>query len=96
MYCIYITTNRHRTVLYTGISNNLPRRLAEHEQQLKPDCFTSKYRAWHCIYFEQYDDIDTALNREKEIKGWRRAKKIALIEAFNPSWRFLNGEILQG
>lgn len=94
MYYIYITTNLHRTVLYIGVTNNIIRRLSEHELKIDSACFTAKYNAFYCIYFEQYDDIYTALCREKTLKGWRREKKIALIETVNPAWRFLNKEII--
>ena len=99
-YYIYITTNPARTVLYTGITNDLDRRLQEHLDDNMNDrkTFAGKYFCYNLIYYEWYSDIRTAIGREKEIKGWIRAKKEKLIESFNPAWRFLNDpqEIAKG
>jgi len=81
-------TNKSKT-LYTGITNNLQRRVYEHKQKLIPG-FTSKYDINQLIYYEITSDINVALSREKQIKGWLRSKKIALIESVNPEWRDLN------
>ena len=89
-YYIYIITNLHKTVLYTGVTNNLERRLMEHRQG-KADSFTSKYKAYHLLYYEEFMDIRMAIAREKEIKGWRREKKEKLIATTNPNWDFLSG-----
>ncbi|GIK43025.1 MAG: nuclease [Chloroflexota bacterium] len=83
-------TNRSRT-LYTGVTNNLERRVYEHKRKLVPG-FTSKYNITQLVYFEETPDIKTALAREKQIKGWVRAKKIALIESMNPAWIDLSAE----
>ena len=85
MYYIYILTNRHNKVLYTGVTNDLKRRVFEHKNKLT-EGFTKKYNVDKLVYFEIFKDIRTALNREKEIKGWLRAKKLALIEEKNPNW----------
>ena len=87
-YYVYILTNRSGT-LYTGITNNLERRTAEHKRGTG-SAFTRKYRITRLVYFEATDDVNAAIAREKQIKGWLRAKKIALIEAENPSWRDLS------
>ncbi len=87
-YYVYIMTNKSKT-LYTGITNNLQRRVYEHKQKLIPG-FTSKYNINQLVYYEITSDINVALSREKQIKGWLRSKKIALIESVNPEWRDLN------
>lgn len=93
-YYIYILTNAHHTVLYTGVTNNLERRCNEHKQK-KIKGFTQKYNVDKLIYFEQFDFIDLAIAREKQIKGYSRAKKLELINQFNKEWKELysTGEI---
>ena len=83
-YCVYILASRSR-VLYTGVTNDLARRVREHKQGLIPG-FTQKYRVTRLVYFEEFGDIRDAIAREKQIKGWVRARKLALIEAHNPTW----------
>ncbi|NLW51558.1 MAG: GIY-YIG nuclease family protein [Candidatus Brocadiaceae bacterium] len=83
-YYVYIMTNRSGT-LYTGVTNNLGRRVAEHKSHAIPG-FTRKYRIDRLVYFESTNDVKDAIAREKQIKGWLRAKKIALIESMNPEW----------
>jgi putative endonuclease len=90
-YYVYIMTNRSKT-LYTGITNNLQRRVYEHKQKLIP-AFTSKYNINQLVFYEITSDINVALSREKQIKGWLRSKKIALIESMNPEWRDLSGDL---
>jgi putative endonuclease len=87
---VYILTNASwvRT-LYIGVTADLPRRLAEHRSGLV-DGFSSKYRCRRLVYFEGFGDIRDAITREKQLKGWRRARKLELIEAFNPSWHDLS------
>jgi putative endonuclease len=87
-YFAYIMASRSG-VLYTGITNDLKRRVSEHKAGKVPG-FTSKYRVTQLVYFERYTDVREAIAREKEIKGWRRAKKIALLETLNPEWRDLS------
>jgi putative endonuclease len=89
-YFVYIMTNRSRT-LYTGVTNDLMRRVQEHKQKLIPG-FTKKYNITKLVYFEETTDIQAAIQREKQIKGWLRAKKIALIESINPQWQDLSAE----
>ena len=83
-------TNRSRT-LYTGVTNNLERRVYEHKQKLIPG-FTQKYNITMLAYYEETPDVRVAIAREKQIKGWLRSKKIALIETLNPIWEDLSAE----
>jgi len=89
-YYVYIMTNKSRT-LYTGVTNNLMRRVHEHKNKLVPG-FTSKYNIKLLVYFESTSDVNEAILREKHIKGWLRAKKIKLIESMNPEWKDLSEE----
>ena len=92
LYYVYILTNTRHTVLYTGVTNDLERRCFEHKQKIIKG-FTNKYNVDKLIYFEQFDFIDLAIAREKQIKGYSRAKKKALVEQFNKEWKELyNGE----
>ena len=94
-YFVYILTNVNRTVLYIGVTNDLFTRLREHylDSQTSKRHFTGKYNVFYLIYWERYDNINDDIDREKELKGWRRSKKVDLINSFNPSWKFLNDEI---
>lgn len=87
-YYVYIMTNKSRT-LYTGVTNDLERRVYEHKQKLVPG-FTAKYNITRLVYFEVTQDVQAAITREKQIKGWLRSKKIALIESVNPEWKDLS------
>ncbi|WP_298152097.1 GIY-YIG nuclease family protein [Flavobacterium sp.] len=91
-YYVYIVTNKNKTVLYTGVTNNLKRRLREHkEQAVKGNAsFASKYNAFYLLYFEKFTWIQEAIAREKEIKQFRRKEKEDLILRLNPYWIFLN------
>ena len=84
-YYVYILTNASRQVMYVGVTNNLENRVAEHRDG-KGSVFTRKYRIDTLVYAEEYKYIEDAIAREKEIKGWRRSKKDALVDALNPSW----------
>ena len=86
---VYLLTNDRRTVLYTGVTSNLEQRLAKHKLGWSPTAFTRKYNAHTLVYFEITTDIRAAITREKQIKGWLRTKKVALIESVNPEWRDL-------
>ncbi len=86
-YFIYIMASRSG-VIYTGVTNNLKRRVSQHKALEVPG-FTAKYRVTKLVYFERFADVKEAIAREKEIKGWRRAKKVALIEGLNPDWKDL-------
>ena len=96
IYFVYITTNFQKTVLYIGITNNLPRRLDEHFQESKNNkkSFAGKYYCYHLVYYEKFQNPSEAILREKTIKKWRREKKEKLIQGFNPDWHFLENEIL--
>lgn len=79
----------HSKTLYTGVTNDLKRRVYEHKSKLIPG-FTSKYNINKLVYFEETPDINSAITREKQIKGWLRRKKIDLIESVNPEWKDLS------
>jgi putative endonuclease len=87
-YYVYIMTNRTRR-LYVGVTNDLGRRVYQHKHHVMPG-FTSKYFLERLVYFEETNDVRAAISREKELKGWRRSKKIALIEKLNPRWSDLS------
>ena len=91
-YFVYIVTNKNKTVLYIGVTNDLQRRTYEHENGLFPG-FTQKYNCHFLVYYEHFQNIDDAIVREKELKKWRREKKEKLINEFNADWNFLNNEI---
>lgn len=95
-YYVYILTNRNKTVLYTGMTNDLARRLIEHGENIRlgKKTFTSRYKCKHLLYFEKYSWVQDAISREKEIKGWVRAKKVELIKTINPDMEFLEGNFL--
>ena len=90
-YYVYIVTNNSGT-LYIGVTNDLDRRIVEHKSG-KGSEFTSKYKLDVLVYFEETPNIDDALVREKQVKGWRRSKKIALIESLNPKWQDLTIDV---
>ncbi|MEG1639663.1 MAG: GIY-YIG nuclease family protein [Ruthenibacterium sp.] len=89
MYYVYILTNWNNKVLYTGVTNNLERRLYEHKNKLV-DGFTKKYNVYKLVYFDCTTDVNAAIAREKQIKGWTRIKKNALIEQMNADWHDLS------
>ena len=91
-YCVYIMTNAHNTVLYTGVTNNLARRVYEHKNGLG-GVFTKKYNINKLVYYEIGNDINEAIVREKQIKGGSRKKKIDLINSLNPERKDLYEEI---
>jgi len=90
-YCVYIMGSLSGT-LYVGISGHLDRRIFQHKQHTF-DGFTRKYGVDRLLYWESYDDVHKALSREKQLKGWRRAKKVSLIESVNPHWTDLAKDI---
>ena len=93
-FYVYITTNPDRSVLYIGVTNDLRRRLYEHtENKGNKNSFAGKYFCYNLVYYEHFSHIDHAIEREKEIKKFRREKKDLLIRAFNPEWKFLNEEV---
>ena len=90
---VYIMTNKFRTTLYIGVTSNLPARVYEHINHVYPKSFTSRYKLTDLVYHEMFLSIEEAINREKEIKGWRRSKKDELVSSFNPNWMDLYEEI---
>ena len=91
-YYVYIMTNKSRT-LYTGVTNDLERRVYEHKQKMVPG-FTSKYNITLLVYFEETEDVRAAIERENHIKGWLRSRKVALIESVNPRWEDLSARFV--
>jgi putative endonuclease len=89
-YYVYINSS-YRGTLYTGVTNDLARRAYEHRNKLVAG-FASKYNITKLVYYEPTNDVISAIEREKQIKGWLRAKKVALIETMNPEWRDLADE----
>ncbi len=92
-YYVYILTNKNRTVLYTGMTNNLAKRLFQHSENihLGKKTFAAKYKCKHLLHYEKFTWVYDAIAREKEIKGWLRAKKLELIKKENPGLDFLEG-----
>jgi putative endonuclease len=91
-YFVYILTNDRHTVLYTGVTNDLVRRMDEHRAGLSR--FTSRYNVHKLVYFEEFHEINDAIAREKQIKGGSRRKKVVLIDRMNPHWRDLSVDLL--
>ncbi|WP_396217749.1 GIY-YIG nuclease family protein [Flavobacterium sp.] len=92
-FYVYILTNKAKTVLYTGMTNNLKRRLQEHKSKLNPNSFTAKYNVSYLLYYEHYGWVQQAIEREKEIKLMKRDCKLELIKNFNSNLDFLNDTI---
>ncbi|MBQ8343228.1 MAG: GIY-YIG nuclease family protein [Clostridia bacterium] len=86
MYYVYILTNKTHSVLYTGITNDLVKRAAEHKQKIDANSFTARYNVNQLVFYETTTDVTAAIAREKQIKAGSRAKKIALIVEKNPNW----------
>ena len=93
-YFVYILTNNHNTVLYTGVTNDLKRRVYTHKQHLDKSSFTARYNIEKLVYYEVTSNIEAAIAREKQIKSWNRKRKNQLIEGKNPKWVDLYGSIL--
>lgn len=89
---VYILTNTYNRVLYTGVTSDLLRRVSEHKMKLV-EGFTKKYNCWKLVYYEAADDIAAAIQREKQIKGGSRKKKLELITAMNPGWLDLSSQV---
>ena len=95
-YFVYIITNTKKNVLYTGVTNDLNQRLTEHYlNRGKSNTFAGRYYCYYLLYYEHYEYIDDAIDREKQIKGWSRKKKIKLIREMNPQYEFLNEEVME-
>lgn len=91
-YYVYLLTNKHKNVLYTGVTNDLVRRIYEHKNKMQKG-FSEKYNLEQLVYYEIYVEIMDAITREKQIKAWSRKKKDALVSQFNPEWKDLYEEI---
>ncbi len=94
-YYIYVMTNKTRTTIYIGVTNDLVKRVIQH-QRAETEGFTKTYKLNRLVYYEIFDDVLDALAREKQLKGWRREKKNALIATLNPLWEDLSEEMLRG
>ena len=94
-YIVYIITNKNKTVLYIGVTNDIQRRLSQHyfDSQNAKKSFAGKYNCYYLLYYQVFDEPNSAILREKELKGWRREKKNKLITEFNPNWEFLNNDV---
>lgn len=90
---VYIITNKHHTVFYTGVTSNLNSRIYEHKTKVYPKSFTARYNIHKLVYFEPFHSIEEAIDREKQVKKYRREKKLALIEDMNPDWNDLYEEL---
>lgn len=92
-FYVYITTNPTKTALYIGVTNDLSRRLIEHEENKgNKTTYAGKYHCYNLIYYEHFTNIEFAIEREKELKKWSRQKKLDLISTLNSNWNFLNEE----
>ncbi|MEM8895731.1 MAG: GIY-YIG nuclease family protein [Bacteroidota bacterium] len=94
-YFVYITTNPRKTALYVGMTNDLRTRIRQHKaNKCNPKTHAGKYYCYNLIYFERFSFVGHAIAREKEIKGWRRQKKEALVATINPRWDVYDAEVL--
>ena len=94
VYYVYILTNKNKNVLYTGMTNDLIRRVYEHRQHVDKSSFISKYNVTNLVYFEETSDVKAAIEREKQIKSWSRMKKFFLIKEKNPAFEDLYETLL--
>lgn len=93
-YFVYITTNPSKSTLYIGVTNDLKNRIFEHEQNKGiRKTFAGRYFCYKLVYFELFENIEEAISREKQLKGWTRKRKNQLIEKTNPNWKILNNTI---
>ena len=93
-YYVYILASATNYSVYIGVTNDLIRRVYEHRNEADPQSFTAQYKVHKLVYFEETTDVRAALEREKQLKGWRRSKKNALIETMNPQWKDLYPDLL--
>ena len=94
-YYVYILSNNTNTTIYVGVTNNLLRRVWEHKNELDRESFTAKYHVHKLVYYESTGNIESALNREKQLKGWNRRRKNKIIQKMNPQWEDLYEKILR-
>jgi putative endonuclease len=92
-YFVYILTNRHHTALYVGVTSDLVRRVHEHRTKIASN-FTTRYNVDKLVFFEETGDVQAAIAREKQLKAGSRERKIALVNAMNPDWRDLFGDLI--
>lgn len=85
--CVYIMVNKNHTVFYTGVTSDLFSRITEHKEKLYPNSFTSRYNISKLVYYESFNFIEEAIDREKQIKKYSRFKKVKLIRSQNPDWK---------
>ena len=97
IYYVYILTNKHRNTFYIGVTNNLSTRLQQHLEaiQNKTNSFVSRYFIGHLVYYEKFSWVHMAIEREKELKNWKREKKLDLIRSFNSNFEFLNDRFIK-
>ena len=93
-YYVYMMMNQSDDVLYTGVTNDLVRRIYEHKTHIDPKAFTTRYNTEKLVYYEQYSEPEYAIAREKQIKGWNRPRKNKYITEMNPEWKDLYDEII--
>ena len=94
-YYVYILATKDNKVIYTGITNNLIKRVYVHKNSLDPKSFTARYHVNKLVYYEYTTDVRAAIEREKQIKGWNRERKNKLVESKNPEWKELYNQILE-
>ena len=92
---VYILSNNTNTTVYTGVTNDLPRRIDEHRRHMNPDSFTAKYNITKLVYYERHENVWDAIAREKQIKGWNRKRKNDLVNSLNPDWKDLFPGLLE-
>ena len=92
-YYVYILANNTNVTIYTGVTNDLLRRMYEHKNKINPNSFTAKYDVHKLVYYDVTTDVTAAIEREKQIKGWNRKRKNKLITEFNPLWKDLYPDI---
>ena len=93
-YYVYLLTNEKGNVIYTGVTNDLLRRVYEHKNHLDKGSFTAQYNIEKLVYYETTNDVESAIAREKQIKGWNRKRKNKLVESKNPDWKDLYDDLL--
>ena len=93
-YYVYLLTNEKGNVIYTGVTNDLLRRVYEHKNHLDKGSFTAQYNIEKLVYYETTNDVESAIAREKQIKGWNRKRKNKLVESKNPEWKDLYEDLL--
>ena len=93
-YYVYILSNTTNSTIYTGVTNDLIKRVYEHKNKLDPHSFTARYHIHKLVYYEETSDVRAAIEREKQIKSWSRTRKNQLVDAMNPRWEDLYGNIL--